>query len=115
MELNSFLDKLAQAPESVQFEETMAVIDANYSFTPTAFTNGNTHNQADQNNGSCKIFAFAQLNQLQAAATLACFGQYYRDDVLGNPQGEDHANIRNFIQYGWQGIEFSGNALVAKS
>lgn len=115
MELHAFLDKLSTSPDSIQFEETMAVIEANYLFTPTAFTNGDTKNQADQNNGSCKIFAFAQLNQLEPAAALACFGHFYRVDVLGNPQGDDHANIRNFIKYGWQGIAFEGQALSAKA
>lgn len=115
MELDLFLDKLAQSPSLIQFEETMAAIDACYTFTPTAFTNGDVRNEANQNNGSCKIFAFAKLNELPPELTLACFGQYYRHDVLENPQGCDHANIRNFMQYGWQGIEFDGPALVAKA
>ena len=44
------------------FQETIAFIDENYHFTPTAFKNGNQHNNANENNGSCKIFAFAKLN-----------------------------------------------------
>lgn len=115
MELQSFLNKLSQTPDSIEFEETIAVIDAHYQFTPTAFTNGDTYNQANQNNGSCKIFAFAQLNELEPNAALACFGQFYRVDVLANPEGSDHANIRNFIKYGWQGINFEGSALAAKA
>ena len=42
------------------------------------------------------------------------FGSYYRDDVLGDPSGEDHANIRNFMKYGWDGVLFDSNALTAK-
>ncbi len=38
--------------------------------------------------------------------TLALFGRYYRDDVMGNPAGEDHANIRNFLLDGWVGVRF---------
>jgi len=38
--------------------------------------------------------------------TLALFGRYYREDVLGNPNGNDHANIRNFMQTGAQGVRF---------
>jgi len=114
MDLKLFLDTLSQSPDSVQFEDTMAVIEANYVFTPTAFVNGETLNDANQNNGSCKIFAFGLLNQLDPASTLACFGKFYREDVLGNPDGRDHANIRNFIHFGWQGIKFEGDALAQK-
>ena len=68
-------------------------------------------NEAGTNEGSCKIFAFAQLHHLSEQATLACFGQYYREDVLQNPQGNDHGNIRNFIKQGWQGITFESDVL----
>ncbi|TFH90536.1 HopJ type III effector protein [Vibrio ouci] len=115
MELNNFLATLSETPTEIQFEDTMAVIEANYEFVPTAFVNGDTSNEANQNNGSCKIFAFAQLKQLDQAATLACFGRFYREDVLGNPDGDDHANIRNFIKYGWPGIKFEGESLSAKA
>ncbi|AIW21505.1 HopJ type III effector protein [Vibrio coralliilyticus] len=114
MELSVFIEQLNQSPATVQFEQSMAVIDANYEFTPTAFINGETKNEVNQNNGSCKIFAFAQLNQLTEQDTLACFGRFYREDVLQNPDGDDHANIRNFIKFGWQGIQFESDALVIK-
>ena len=111
MERNAFLAKLSQSPEQIEFSDTMAVIDANYNFTPTAFTNGETINEANQNNGSCKIFAFGLLNGLSTGQTLACFGAYYRDDVLQNPESSDHQNIRNFMISGWDGIKFDGEAL----
>ncbi|HAS6346953.1 TPA: type III effector [Vibrio vulnificus] len=114
MSLNELLEKLAQSPSCIEFQEVIAVIDSHYEFTPTAFRNGETINEAGQNNGSCKIFAFAKLNQLDEASTLACFGHYYRDDVLLHPENDDHQNIRNFIRFGWQGVEFSSDALVVK-
>lgn len=114
MELNAFLKQLETQPESIEFEQTMAVIDENYTFSPTEFTNGETRNEAGQNNGSCKIFAFGKLNDLDVASTLACFGRFYFSDVLGNPDGNDHANIRNFIQSGWDGVHFEGAALTVK-
>ena len=92
----------------------MAVIENNYHFTPTVFTNGETHNEANQNNGSCKIFAFGLLNNLSEQQTLACFGAYYRDDVLGNPDGDDHQNIRQFMVSGWTKVQFDGEALEKK-
>ncbi|MUK26657.1 HopJ type III effector protein [Aliivibrio fischeri] len=114
MTLNAFIEKLSTQPELIEFTETMAVIESHYDFTPTEFANGNTVNLADQNNGSCKIFAFALLNQLSVDQTLACFGQYYRHDVLENPQGDDHQNIRNFMVTGWAGVQFKTQALQAK-
>ncbi|WP_038155682.1 HopJ type III effector protein [Aliivibrio fischeri] len=114
MTLNAFIEKLSTQPELIEFTETMAVIESHYDFTPTEFANGNTVNLADQNNGSCKIFAFALLNQLSVDQTLACFGQYYREDVLQNPTNNDHQNIRNFMVTGWAGVQFNAQALQAK-
>lgn len=114
MLLEAFLEKLKTTPESVEFTDTMAVIEANYLFTETTFSNGEQQNEAGQNSGSCKIFAFAQAQNLSQQQTLACFGIYYRDDVLNNPDNNDHQNIRQFMLNGWAGISFTGNALVAK-
>lgn len=114
MELNELLTQLAEQPEQVVFADVISVIDANYDFTPTAFENGDLNNEANQNNGSCKIFSFASLHTLSPEQTLACFGDFYRKDVLEHPDNDDHQNIRNFMQHGWQGIKFSGKALSAK-
>lgn len=114
MNLNQFLKKLNTTPLTIDFKDTMGVVENEYNFTETAFKNGETKNEAGQNSGSCKLFAFAQLNNLSQQATLACFGDYYRKDVLENPNGTDHGNIRNFIQYGWKGIQFEGTALTKK-
>ncbi len=114
MQLQAFLDRLKDEPESIQFEDSMTVIESNYNFTPTTFRNGETLNEAGQNNGSCKILAFGQLNGLSVDETLACFGKFYREDVLGNPGGEDHQNIRNFMLSGWDGVSFHGAALMPK-
>jgi len=113
MQLNDFLTKLNASPEQISFVETIATVDANYQFTPTAFKNGQFENAAGQNSGSCKIFSFAKLHQLTATQTLHCFGDYYRIDVLQHPHASDHQNIRNFILQGWDGIQFGGDALKA--
>lgn len=114
MSVDHFLQKLETAPQTIAFNDTIAVIEENYVFSETAFSNGQTENQAGQNNGSCKIFAFARLNALSEQQTLHCFGDYYRKDVLENPAGDDHQNIRNFIEHGWQGVNFESQALVLK-
>ncbi|SEQ17696.1 HopJ type III effector protein [Flavobacterium urocaniciphilum] len=95
------------------FPETIAYIDENYIFTPTTFKNGNQINNAGENNGSCKIFAFAKLNQLSKEETLSLFGDFYQD-VLNTPEATDHQNIRNFMTFGWDGIQFEDEALTAK-
>ncbi len=114
MSITSFLEKVKQTPNTVTFPETIAVIEENYNFTPTAFQNGTQHNAAGENSGSCKLFAFAKLQNLSQTETLACFGAYYFDEVLGDPNGSNHQNIRNFIKSGWDGIAFEGNALELK-
>ncbi len=105
------IDSIKSTPEAIVFSEVIAFIEDHYDFKPKAFTNGNTYNDAGQNNGSCKVFAFGILNGLTEKEMLACFGDYYRKDVLQNPEGTDHQNIRNFIQTGWEGICFEGEAL----
>ena len=111
MTLETFLQKLKHSPDTVEFSDTIAAIEASYAYTPTAFRNGDVENAAGQNGGSCKIFSFAKLQGLDDAQTLACFGRYYREDVLQHPDATDHQNIRNFMRSGWAGVSFSGEAL----
>ncbi|VAW45486.1 Type III effector HopPmaJ [hydrothermal vent metagenome] len=98
----------------VDFKKVIQAIENNYIFIPTEFKNGDTLNAENSNNGSCKIFAFGLINQLSEQATLNAFGQFYTEDVLQNPDGDDHQNIRNFMKSGWQGISFNTPALVPK-
>ncbi|MEE9326635.1 MAG: HopJ type III effector protein [Cocleimonas sp.] len=112
MTVDDFLEKLNSTPEKINFSELMDVIEQHYSFTPTAFENGDLHNDMGENSGSCKLFSFAKLNGLSVEQTLACFGTYYREDVLQNPEAEDHQNIRNFMKRGWAGISFDQPALA---
>ena len=112
--MNNFLQQLKDAPENNSFEDTIATIDQNYNFTPCEFKNGDLINAENQNNGSCKIFAFALLHNLSEQQTLHCFGDYYRIDVLKNPGNTDHQNIRNFIKSGWSGISFNSSPLTPK-
>jgi len=118
MTLDVFFQQLNSNPESVEFQQVIDLISEHYEYTPTRFSNGigpdQAVNAAGTNEGSCRIFAFAQLNSLDVAQTLACFGKFYREDVLQHPQGNDHANIRNFMRHGWEGIQFEGVALRSR-
>lgn len=113
MTIPAYISQIKSSPETLEFGALMELISAHYTFTPTEFSNGGITNLADQNQGSCKLFAFAKLHALDKAHTLASFGVYYREDVMQNPSGDDHQNIRNFMIYGWDGIAFKGNPLTA--
>ncbi|WP_224746008.1 HopJ type III effector protein [Neiella litorisoli] len=107
------LEQLAQQADNIVFADVMAVIDSHYDFTASAFDNGAIHNAAGENSGSCKVFAFGQLHQLNELQTLALFGEHYRA-VKGNPDGDDHQNIRNFISHGWAGIKLNQSPLAPR-
>ncbi len=97
----------------MQFEDLMDLIEDDYDYTPVAFTNGELKNTSDENQGSAKLFCFAAIHGLSALETLHCFGQYYQE-VLDDPDGDSHPNIRNFIIYGWDGLKFDSPVLSRK-
>ena len=117
-DLENTIKQIRSAPETTSFTEVINIIDSFYDYTPTQFINGTEGervvNAASENEGSCKIFSFARLHELDETQTLNWFGDYYRQDVLQNPEGTDHANIRTFIKHGWQQIKFDNSALEAK-
>ena len=102
--------------QHIEFEQTIAVIEQHYQYRPTAFANGvgveKIINHPGSNEGSCKIFAFARLHQLTPDQTLALFGDYYHLEVLENPDGSNHKNIRNFMKFGWDSLIMDGLALT---
>lgn len=108
-QLLSFIDD-----NSIQFDQVMAFVEANYDFNPVAFTVGNQSNKQGTNQGSCKIFALAQKLGLNEQQTLQLFGDFYRVDVVEHPQNTDHQNIRNFIEFGWNGVKIDTTALQDK-
>jgi len=98
---------------TIAFNDVIGFIETYYKHQPTAFKNGDAYNEATQNQGSAKVFAFAKLNNLSAEDTLYLFAEHYQS-VLANPDGADHQNIRQFMAHGWPGVVFEGEALVAK-
>ena len=116
--LDRLLELLKTNPQMIEFQDVMTTINEHYDYTPVQFSNGTGEdlliNHAGENEGSCKIFAFAKLHGLGEKETLACFGKYYREDVLKHPQGLNHLNIRTFMRHGWRGIQFENPALSSK-
>lgn len=92
------------------FEDTLALVERHFDYQPAGFHNGALFNEAGVNEGSCKVFALGQAGNLNEADTLTLFGRHYRD-VLDDPAGNSHSNIRQFISTGWSGIRFEGTAL----
>ena len=113
MKIKDYLQKLKSTPTSITFTETMQVIEDNFRFTPTAFMNGKLNNNAGENSGSCKLFAFAKLQKLTKQETLFCFGEHYQT-VLNDVNGTSHQNIRNFIKTGFDGLTFKSEVLALK-
>ncbi|MDX1754431.1 MAG: HopJ type III effector protein [Marinobacter sp.] len=96
------------------FEDTLALIERYFDYTPAAFHNGPLFNGPGENEGSCKLFALGQLCNLSEPETLRCFGRHYQQ-VLDDPTGTSHGNIRQFIGTGWSGIRFDQSPLRLKS
>ena len=116
--LDNLIEQIKSRPETIEFNNVIDIINGFYDYTPTQFSNGPDNDcvisKAGENEGSCKIFSFARLHQLDENQTVNCFGKYYRDDVLNHPEGTDHANIRTFMKHGWKYINFDHAALEKK-
>ncbi|MBC9932734.1 HopJ type III effector protein [Chitinophaga qingshengii] len=109
--LTAWMEKLKD--NAIPFKEVIERIESQYHHQPTAFKNGDAYNEATQNQGSAKVFAFAQLHQLSKEDTLYLFAEHYQS-VLQTPVGTDHQNIRQFMAHGWPGVVFEGQALTRK-
>ncbi len=96
------------------FSSTLAFIEQWFDFTPSAFDNGGVQNSAEQNQGSCKVFALAQLLPLNKEQALRCFGEHYRD-VLATPDADNHHNLRRVLRDGLSDIRFDQFPLTAKT
>lgn len=116
MTVAELLDLLKKQPTRVQFNDVIETINNAYQYTPSRFLNGRDQdtvvNEAASNEGSCKILAFAKLNNLTKEQALHCFGEYYRKDVLDNPGNTDHANIRALIKHGLNDVHFDNTVLT---
>ena len=118
MAIEDFLEKVKRG-DRVSFQETMRAIEENFIYTPVQFTNGlgesRVVNPPGKNEGSCKIFALGKRCGLSKEGTLALFGELYWKDVLEDPDGTGHANIRAFMRDGWDGIEYEAESLKPRS
>mmetsp|Transcript_14527 Transcript_14527/g.35245 ORF Transcript_14527/g.35245 Transcript_14527/m.35245 type:complete len:217 (-) Transcript_14527:2641-3291(-) len=101
--------------DTLKFEDVIELIDTHYETGLIEFKNGDIVNKPGENEGSAKVLSYAALSEMDKDTTLKLWGQYYRD-VLKTPDGTDHANIRNFMKSGWDGVPFeNGIALTKKN
>eukprot|EP00980_Cylindrotheca_fusiformis_P003838 scaffold858_cov123-Cylindrotheca_fusiformis.AAC.14 len=99
----------------LKFEDVIKVIDDHYEYGLVEFKNGDIVNKQGENEGSAKVLSYAALSGMDKETTLLLWGQYYRE-VLADPDGDSHQNIRNFMKYGWDGVPFeNGIALTKKN
>lgn len=110
-QLDTLLKNLKE--KTLAFKDVIGFIETHYQHRPAAFKNGEAYNEATENQGSAKVFAFAQINKLSETDTLYLFAEHYQA-VLNTPSGTDHQNIRQFMKHGWAGISFQSEALIAK-
>ena len=100
--------------DSLTFESVMELIDTHYESQLLEFKNGDIINKQGENEGSAKLLSYAALSDMDKDTTLRLWGQYYRE-VVADPNGSSHQNIRNFMKYGWKGVPFeNGVALTRK-
>lgn len=112
--VEDFISRINNQPDEVMFDEVITLIDAHHNFSSAGFDNGQQRNEAGENSGSCKVLSFAQLYSLTQDQALALFGQYYRD-VKATPTGDDHQNIRQFMQHSFAGLKFDKPVLSKKT
>jgi len=99
--------------DDLKFEEVMELLDENYESQYLEFKNGDLLNKPGENEGSAKLLSYAAVSELDKETTLKLWGQYYRE-VLADPDGDSHQNIRNFMKTGWEGVPFENGIALTK-
>lgn len=99
--------------KAIGFSDVINFIDDFYRYTPVKFINGDLVNEPGTNEGSAKIFGFAKHHGLDQLDTLKLFGEHYHS-VLATSNGTDHANIRNFLYWGWSAFLMEENPLTPR-
>lgn len=99
--------------DSITFEEVMEMINANFETGLIEFKNGDIVNKQGENAGSAAVLSYGALAGFDKETTLKLWGQYYRE-VLDDPDGDSHQNIRNFMKFGWDGTYLADRLSVSK-
>ncbi len=84
---------------SAAFADVIAFIEAHYNHTPTAFKNGQQNNAATENQGSAKVFSFAQLKGLDQAQRIRLWKQSVAESQRLGDEFLEMVEKQNFPQF----------------
>lgn len=111
-ECKAFAEDVKSGKLNPSFEQTIAMIDANFQYFAVPMKIGDLISAPNVNVASSKIFAFGLMTRMDEASTLKMFGEIYSNL---DPAGSDHPNIRNFMRDGWGGVFFeTGLSILSK-
>lgn len=114
-ECEVFNSNVEMSADDLTMEEVLEMINTHYETQLLEYTVGDVVNKQGENEATGHILSYAALSNMDKETTLKLWGQHYRA-VLANPDGTDHANIRNFMKFGWEGVPFeNGIALTRKN
>lgn len=114
-ECEMFNNNVDMDSSNLMLEDVLEMINAHYETQLLEYSVGNIVNKQGENEATGLILSYAALSNMNKETTLKLWGQYYRD-VLKNPNGTDHANIREFMKNGWNSVPFeNGIALTKKN
>lgn len=93
------------ANSDVQMDDVIAVCDREFEYTDSSFSVGAVENKVGTNVKSSKILSFAYLTKMDTETALKCYGEVYRE-VLVDPDGDSHGNIRALMKGGTECVKF---------
>jgi len=129
-ELSELVAKVKSNPEQITLSQAIAAIESQYDVVPRPFSVGTVHNEAGECVMTATILSAGRVLNLSRERTLWLFGEIYREytpsgvkfveyippEVYPGYAENMHANIRTFMQCGWDGVSFpEGLALQDKN
>lgn len=100
--------ELAREWKNTDFGNTIQAIDSILETEPVDFVNGEVPNTSGENLWSLKVLAFGKMMWFHTQEVLSMFWEYYRE-VIDNPDGNSHQNIRALQKTGIECVDISEN------
>ena len=94
---------MSSALQYLRLSAILAVIRMFYLIEPQEFEVGSYHNALGDNLDTLAIIGYAEVHHLTDSETLAMFCEAYTE-VLNSPDGDNHPNIRAFMDVGHKGF-----------
>ncbi|MBT3727100.1 hypothetical protein HOG21_05480 [bacterium] len=100
---------LLEAKEAETFDDFIAFVDKYFMLISTGFNNNGLKNNKFKNEGSLKVLAFAKYCKMTDVTEIAGLFKGYYKDVLKDPKGDNHQNIRHLINGSIYEVSFDVN------